>query len=102
IMIIFWNFMKSDPYITSSIAPHITTLWGYNRLKQGIEWVKEGRPGGIKLSIPLSNALGSLFLFYLEKWDVIVLHLSQFSPYILLITNFTAAFGLSTSIALLH
>lgn len=102
IMIILWNIMNNNPCITLTIAPHITTLWGYNRLKLGIEWVKEGRPGGIKLSIPLSNALGSLFLFYIEKWAIIVLQFSHFSPYILWTTNFVASLGLSASIALLH
>jgi hypothetical protein len=72
---LWWNYMDSpgsglfgyDIRITDRNS-FATTMWGYEKLRGLILWLQAGRPAGIKLNLPTSDILASIFLFYIERW----------------------------------
>lgn len=100
---VLWTILSPVGFYDATITSHMTTLWGYEWLNDHIRWIMEGAPAGIKLNLATGHALGSVFLFYIEQWSVIVRHLAQATPIVLFfITLCGAFFGLSMLIILVH
>jgi len=71
-------------------------------LRSQIIWLM-GFPGGFKLNENLDNFLGILFLFYIERWSVIISSLSAFGTIIVKIIaaiGFVGGLSMQVSVAL--
>jgi hypothetical protein len=100
---VLWTILSPVGFFHAEITSNMTTLWGYEWLNAQIKWIMVGAPAGLKLNLATVQALGSIFLFYIEQWSVIVRHLAQAAPVVLvLITLSGAFFGLSMLIILVH
>jgi hypothetical protein len=100
---ILWTILSPVGFSHAEITSNMTTLWGYEWLKMQIKWLMVGAPAGLKLNLATVHALGSIFLFYIEQWSVIVRHLAQAAPIVLVFVTATGAcFGLSMLVILVH
>lgn len=100
---VLWTILAPVGFSHATITSHMTTLWGYEWLNDHIRWIMEGAPAGLKLNLATGHALGKVFLFYIEQWSVIVRHLAEATPVVLLLVTLSGAFfGLSMLIILVH
>jgi phosphatidylinositol glycan class Q protein len=60
-----------------------------------------GWPAGFKLNDNLDKFLGLLFLYYIEKWTVIMTALAPYCPLVLYIVSLSGLLGLSVLVSLL-
>lgn len=97
---LWWNFWRGNLHqylhISNSEGESFPVpLWGYQKIREALEWLQGGRPGGVKLNIPTSNALSSLFLFYSYQWAVLISHWSEYIPTFIYVFPACSLLGLS-------
>lgn len=100
---LLWTILSPVGFSHPGLTSQMTTLYGYDWLKAHIEWILSGAPAGVKLNLATTQALGKVFLFYIEQWSVIVRYHQQWTPWVLMVFTATGAvMGLSLLIILVH
>eukprot|EP01122_Echinamoeba_exundans_P004952 TRINITY_DN15153_c0_g1_i1.p1 TRINITY_DN15153_c0_g1~~TRINITY_DN15153_c0_g1_i1.p1 ORF type:complete len:613 (-),score=70.77 TRINITY_DN15153_c0_g1_i1:70-1908(-) len=97
---LWWNFLRGTMHQHLQVSngdgeTFPVPLWGYQKIRESLEWLRGGRPGGVKLNIPTSNALSSLFLFYSSQWAVLISHWSEYMPTFIYVFPICSLLGLS-------
>ncbi|KAL6061538.1 pig-Q [Balamuthia mandrillaris] len=70
-----------------------------SRLRAGVEWLMGGKPAGIKLNHPLAHFFGSIFLYLLSSWQVVMRAAVPLIPMLLKGVALSGLFGLSMMIS---
>jgi hypothetical protein len=97
---LWWSFLRGTMHQHLQVSDRNgetfpVPLWGYQKIREALEWLRGGRPGGVKLNIPTSNALSSLFLFYSSQWAVLISHWSEYMPTFIYMFPICSLLGLS-------